>query len=110
MGDTYWSNGIFNFKVDCEKREELHLLLVAEYEGGYVTLYSKRLPGGDIFYKMSYQEGEDDEVLHEGEIDPAVFNKLVEDYETEVLKPAGSNWQEIKPFTILQEKDGKQPH
>ncbi len=110
MGDTFWGNGIFDFKVDHEKQEELHLLLVAEYEGGYVTLYSKRLPGGDIFYKMSYQEGDDDEILHEGEIAPAIFNKLIEDYEAEVLKPAGSNWQEIKPFIVQSDKANGQKH
>ncbi len=78
----------------------MHLILVADYGEGYFTIYSKRLPGGDIFYKMTYQEGEHDEILHAEEVTPTTFNKFVEDYEEDVLRPVGSSWREIKPYVM----------
>ncbi len=100
MRDTVFEEGMFDFKVDRDKKEEMHLILVADYGEGYFTLYSKRLPDGDIFYKMTYQEGEYDETLHEGEVNPTDFNKFVEDYQEDVLIPAGSAWREIKPYAL----------
>ncbi len=107
MRDTVFADGMFDFKIDRDKNEEMHLILVADYGEGYFTLYSKRLPQGDIYYKMTYQEGEYDETLHEGEINSATFNKLVEDYQEDVLTPAGSAWREIKPY-VMQVNDAIQ--
>ena len=104
MRETVFADGMFDFKVDREKKEEMHLILVADYGEGYFTLYSKRLDHGHIYYKMTYQEGEYDETLHEGEANQTAFNKLVEDYQNDVLQPAGSAWREVKPY-MLQAND-----
>ena len=110
MGEIIVDNGLYNFKIDRAKQEELHLLLVADYGEGYFTLFSKRVSDGGISYKMTYQEGEEDEVLHEGNLESADFNRFVEDYETEVLKPAGTHWQEIKPFVVKTEDNIEKHH
>ncbi len=107
MREMVFEDGMFDFKIDRDKKEEMHLILVADYGEGYFTLYSKRLSHGDIYYKMTYQEGEYDETLHEGEVEPAAFNKFVEDYQDDVLQPAGSSWREIKPY-VLQVNDAVQ--
>ncbi len=110
MGEIIVDNGLYNFKIDRAKQEELHLLLVADYGDGYFTLFSKRIPGEGIYYKMTYQEGEEDEILHEGNLDSTKFNRFVEDYESEVLRPAGSHWQEIKPFVVKVEDSVEKYH
>ena len=100
MNNPIVDDSLFDFKVDRDKQEEMHLILVADYGEGYFTIYSKRLPGGDIFYKMTYQEGDYDETLHAEEINSTAFNQFVEDYEEDVLKPVGSSWREIKPYVM----------
>ena len=110
MGETVFADGIFDFRVDRDKNEEMHLILVADYGEGYFTLYSKRLSHGHIYYKLTYQEGEYDETLHEGEMNPTAFNKLVEDYQQDVLVPAGSAWREIKPYVLQANENIRELH
>ena len=110
MGETFFDQGMFDFKVDRDKNEEMHLILVADYGQGFFTLYSKRLPHGDISYKMTYQDEEYDETLHEGEVEPAAFNKFVEDYQEDVLLPAGSIWREVKPYLLQVQDEVKEVH
>ncbi len=128
MGVSVLESTLFNFKIDREKHEEMYLFLVADYirkgtrlpvmgdtsidgySRGHFVLYSKRLLGGDIYYKMTYQENGVDEVLYEDEVELEVFNRFVEDYEMDVLNPAGSLWQEIKPLEIRMNEVVQEKH
>ncbi len=140
MGASVPENALFNFKIDREKKEEMHILLVADYvrkginlplmgdifsnyyrdlirdipsdgyNRGHFILYSKRLCGGDIYYKMTYQENGVDEILYEDTVDPEIFNRFVKDYEIAVLNPVGSLWQEIKPLEIRMNEVVQEKH
>jgi len=96
--------GYFVFKKEDEK---LHKILIGDAKRGELKVYSKETQDGKIVYKI-FIEPENDKarILREGKTFPEEFNTLIHYYENVFLKPAGSEWREIRPTVInLDERD-----
>jgi predicted DNA-binding antitoxin AbrB/MazE fold protein len=81
--------------------EQLHQVLVADYENGVIKALSKIDVDRSIVYKIFYEdENKKVKVLADGKGDDDLYNQEIKKIADKMLIPHGETWQKVEPIII----------